>query len=77
MIGIRKTAAIRQLAAEERVDLTVSSAYGDHLSDVPFLELGGDPVVCGAPGSSEWLLTERRGRGRGRGRGTVHLTRSR
>jgi phosphoserine phosphatase len=71
MIGIRKTAAIRQLAAEERVVLTVSSTDGDHLSDVPFLELVGEPVVCGAPSSSEWLLTERRGWG------TVHLTRSR
>lgn len=69
MIGSRKTDAIRRLAAEAQVDLTASAAYGDHLSDVPFLELVGEPVICGAPGSSEWLLAERRGWG------TVNLTR--
>lgn len=61
MIGSRKTDAIQQLADQEHIDLTASAAYGDHLSDVPFLELVGEPVVCGVPGSTEWCLAERRG----------------
>ncbi|WIE83471.1 HAD-IB family hydrolase [Curtobacterium sp. MCPF17_021] len=61
MIGSRKTDAIRQLADEEHIDLTASAAYGDHLSDVPFLELVGEPVICGVPRSTEWCLAQRRG----------------
>ena len=61
MIGSRKTDAIQQLADEEHIDLTASAAYGDHLSDVPFLELVGEPVICGVPGSTEWCLAQRRG----------------
>ncbi|WP_418516287.1 HAD family hydrolase [Curtobacterium flaccumfaciens pv. flaccumfaciens] len=61
MIGDRKTDAVRELAADCRLDLACSSAYGDHASDVPFLELTGIPVICGTPGTVEWAVAEDRG----------------
>ncbi|MEE1784151.1 HAD-IB family hydrolase [Streptomyces sp. SP17BM10] len=47
MIGEHKAAAVRALADERRLSLADSHAYGDHLSDVPLLELVGTPVVVG------------------------------
>lgn len=61
MIGERKTEAVRQLAAGSRWDLAEAFAYGDHASDVPFLELVGNPVICGTVGTPEWTIATQRG----------------
>ncbi|OII18423.1 HAD family hydrolase [Curtobacterium sp. MCBA15_013] len=61
MIEDRKTDAVHKLAADCGLDLAGSSAYGDHTSDVPFLELTGDPVICSTPGTAEWKVAENRG----------------
>ncbi|MFC4032357.1 HAD-IB family hydrolase [Streptomyces polygonati] len=47
MIGAVKAAALRAEAAAHGIDLAVSAAYGDHVSDLPMLELVGDPAVVG------------------------------
>ncbi|OIJ88647.1 hypothetical protein BIV25_36385 [Streptomyces sp. MUSC 14] len=47
MIGATKGRAVRIAAAVRGFDLAGSSAYGDHLSDVPMLEAVGRPVVVG------------------------------
>jgi HAD superfamily hydrolase (TIGR01490 family) len=43
--GEGKAAAIRELAAEQGLDLTASTAYSDSHTDLPFLEAVGNPVV--------------------------------
>jgi HAD superfamily hydrolase (TIGR01490 family) len=43
--GAGKAAAIRELAAEQGYDLSVSTAYTDSHTDFPFLEAVGNPVV--------------------------------
>ncbi len=43
--GESKAAALRELAAEEEIDLSVSTAYSDSHTDLPFLEAVGRPVV--------------------------------
>jgi HAD superfamily hydrolase (TIGR01490 family) len=43
--GAGKAAAVRELAAEHGYDLTVSTAYTDSHTDLPFLETVGNPVV--------------------------------
>jgi HAD superfamily hydrolase (TIGR01490 family) len=43
--GEGKAAAIRELAAEQGLDLTASTAYSDSRTDLPFLEAVGNPVV--------------------------------
>jgi len=43
--GPYKVAAIRQLAAEEQIDLSRSYAYSDSYTDLPMLELVGHPVA--------------------------------
>jgi HAD superfamily hydrolase (TIGR01490 family) len=43
--GAGKAAAIRELAAEQGYDLSVSTAYTDSHTDMPFLEAVGNPVV--------------------------------
>ncbi|GAB1692431.1 HAD family hydrolase [Krasilnikovia sp. M28-CT-15] len=47
MIGPAKATAVLTTAQRDGIDLTVSSAYGDHASDLPVLRLVGDPVVVG------------------------------
>ncbi|SEP92742.1 HAD-superfamily subfamily IB hydrolase, TIGR01490 [Streptomyces sp. yr375] len=48
VIGEGKRAAVlRQLAARPDVDPRDCHAYGDHISDLPMLELVGHPVVVG------------------------------
>ncbi|CAC36761.1 hypothetical protein GCM10010095_82460 [Streptomyces anthocyanicus] len=47
MIGAAKAAAVSALVAERSLSLKDSHAYGDHVSDVPFMELVGHPVVVG------------------------------
>jgi HAD superfamily hydrolase (TIGR01490 family) len=43
--GEAKAVAVRELAAEEGLDLGASTAYSDSASDLPFLEAVGRPVV--------------------------------
>jgi HAD superfamily hydrolase (TIGR01490 family) len=43
--GENKAAAVRELAADEGLDLTVSTAYSDSHTDLPFLEVVGNPVA--------------------------------
>jgi HAD superfamily hydrolase (TIGR01490 family) len=44
--GVGKADAVRELAAEEELDLARSTAYSDSYSDVPFLETVGHPVAA-------------------------------
>ena len=44
--GEGKAAALRELAADEGLDLGASTAYSDSYSDVPFLEAVGHPVAA-------------------------------
>ena len=44
--GEGKAQAVRDLAAEEDIDLAGSTAYSDSYSDVPFLETVGHPVAA-------------------------------
>jgi HAD superfamily hydrolase (TIGR01490 family) len=43
--GPGKAAAVRDLAAAEGIDLVASTAYSDSHTDLPFLEVVGNPVV--------------------------------
>jgi HAD superfamily hydrolase (TIGR01490 family) len=43
--GEGKAAAIRELAAEDGLDLAASTAYSDSHTDLPFLEAVGNPVA--------------------------------
>jgi HAD superfamily hydrolase (TIGR01490 family) len=47
MIGATKGRAVRIAATVRGFDLAGSSAYGDHISDVPMLEAVGRPVAVG------------------------------
>ncbi|MGH8885719.1 MAG: HAD family hydrolase [Egibacteraceae bacterium] len=47
MIGEGKAGAVRAEAAARGIALEHSSAYGDHVSDLPLLEVVGHPVVVG------------------------------
>jgi HAD superfamily hydrolase (TIGR01490 family) len=40
-----KAEAVRELAAQEGIDLAASTAYSDSHTDLPFLEVVGNPVV--------------------------------
>ena len=43
--GPAKAAAVRRLAEGERIDLAISTAYSDSVTDVPMLEAVGHPVA--------------------------------
>lgn len=43
--GEGKAAAIHELAREEQIDLSASTAYSDSHTDLPFLEAVGNPVA--------------------------------
>jgi HAD superfamily hydrolase (TIGR01490 family) len=45
LYGEAKADALRELAADEEIDLASSTAYSDSYSDVPFLEAVGHPVA--------------------------------
>ncbi|MFC9295192.1 HAD family hydrolase [Streptomyces sp. NPDC057011] len=47
MIGQAKADAVRLFAAAHRIDLAASTAYGDHVSDVPMMEAAGRAVRVG------------------------------
>jgi HAD superfamily hydrolase (TIGR01490 family) len=51
MIGETKAAAVRNSAALYGLDLSRTVAYGDHVSDVPLLELAGSAAVLDHDGS--------------------------
>jgi HAD superfamily hydrolase (TIGR01490 family) len=58
--GPFKAEAIRQLAADERIDLDGSFAYSDSVTDLPMLESVGNPVVVN-PDKELRALAEERG----------------
>ena len=43
--GVAKADAVRELAAREQIDLGASTAYSDSHTDLPFLEVVGNPVA--------------------------------
>jgi HAD superfamily hydrolase (TIGR01490 family) len=45
LYGAEKAGALRELAADQGIDLASSTAYSDSHSDVPFLEAVGHPVA--------------------------------
>ncbi|MFE0328194.1 HAD family hydrolase [Streptomyces sp. NPDC003753] len=47
MIGEAKAEAVRALTARRALDLSASTAYGDHVSDLPLLRMTGHAVVVG------------------------------
>lgn len=47
IIGDRKADVVRAEAAGQGIDLEQSHAYGDHLSDLPLLNVVGHPVAVG------------------------------
>ncbi|MFD7710563.1 HAD family hydrolase [Streptomyces sp. NPDC059785] len=47
MVGEEKARAVRRLAEDRAIALERSWAYGDHASDLPFLQVVGHPVVVG------------------------------
>lgn len=47
IIGDRKAEVVRAEAATQGINLAQSHAYGDHLSDLPLLNIVGHPVAVG------------------------------
>lgn len=47
VIGEGKGQAVKKAADETRLSLRSAYAYGDHVSDMPMLELVGNPIVVG------------------------------
>ncbi len=45
LVGVAKAEAVRRYAAQHGIDLSVSYAYGDDISDVPLLTCVGHPVA--------------------------------
>jgi phosphoserine phosphatase len=57
--GAGKAAAVRELAAERRIDLVRSTAYSDSHTDLPFLEVVGHPVAVNPDRSLRRTANER------------------
>jgi haloacid dehalogenase-like hydrolase len=57
--GPAKLDAVRQLAGEQRIDLSQSSAYSDSLNDLPLLEGVGHPVAVNPDRMLRELAAER------------------
>ena len=57
--GEGKAAAIRELAAEQGIDLVASTAYSDSHTDLPFLEAVGRPVAVNPDRELRRLAAER------------------
>lgn len=51
MIGEGKAQAASTLAAQLKAELRNCFAYGDHISDLPLLNLVGHPVAVGEEGA--------------------------
>lgn len=60
--GAGKAAAIRELAAQEGLDLAASTAYSDSHTDLPFLEAVGNPVVVNPDRKLRKIARERQWR---------------
>jgi HAD superfamily hydrolase (TIGR01490 family) len=57
--GAGKAAALRELAAREGFDLSVSTAYSDSHTDLPFLEAVGNPVAVNPDRELRRIAAER------------------
>lgn len=57
--GENKAAAVRELAEREGYDLAASTAYSDSHTDLPFLEVVGNPVVVNADRELRRIAAER------------------
>lgn len=57
--GPAKADAVRELAARERIDLSVSTAYSDSATDVPFLEAVGTPIAVNPDRALRRIARER------------------
>jgi HAD superfamily hydrolase (TIGR01490 family) len=57
--GPGKAAAVRELAAQEGIDLAASTAYSDSHSDLPFLEVVGRPVAVNPDKGLRRIAVER------------------
>ena len=57
--GAAKAAALRELAAEEGLDLAGSTAYSDSHTDLPFLEAVGKPVAVNPDRALRRIAEER------------------
>ena len=57
--GKGKATAVRKLAEEHGYDLTVSTAYSDSHTDLPFLEAVGNPVVVNPDRELRGIAEER------------------
>ncbi len=61
MIGQGKAVAVRAHAARGSVRLDLSHAYGDDISDAPFMELTGCPTAVNSTNSALALHSQRAG----------------
>ena len=57
--GGHKAQAVRQLAARQHINLPMSYAYSDSITDLPMLELVGHPVVVNGDKELERVARER------------------
>jgi HAD superfamily hydrolase (TIGR01490 family) len=57
--GDNKATAVRELAAQEQIDLDASTAYSDSHTDLPFLEAVGHPVAVNPDRELRRLAAER------------------
>ncbi|HEY6963178.1 MAG TPA: HAD family hydrolase [Gaiellaceae bacterium] len=57
--GAGKADALRELAADEGIDLAASTAYSDSHSDIPFLEAVGHPVAANPDNKLRRIARER------------------
>lgn len=59
MIGEGKVAAVRSYADKNNIDISLSVACGDHISDLAMLELVGEPYVVAGDPELETVAKER------------------
>jgi HAD superfamily hydrolase (TIGR01490 family) len=59
LYGPEKAAALEELASADGIDLAASSAYSDSVTDLPFLEAVGHPVVVNPDRRLERVARER------------------
>lgn len=57
--GENKAAAVREFAAENGIDLAASTAYSDSHTDLPFLEVVGNPVAVNPDRELKRIAAER------------------
>jgi len=59
LYGDAKADALRELAGEQEIDLSGSTAYSDSYTDVPFLEAVGHPVAVNPDRALRRVAAER------------------